>query len=155
MKAPIVARIALPFGVVPGLDRGAAGTDARGAGSRAGRAGPGHLAQGSAALIASRVAAYDAILDRPRAGKRRDRAGRHAESSTASIGSIPNAWTELHFRTPFELLVATILSAQCTDARVNQVTPALFARYPTPRALAQRRRRKSSSRRFSRRGSSA
>jgi endonuclease-3 len=37
---------------------------------------------------------------------------------------------------PFELLVATILSAQCTDARVNQVTPALFARYPDARALA-------------------
>jgi len=48
----------------------------------------------------------------------------------------PNAWTELHFSNPFELLVATILSAQCTDARVNQVTPALFAKYPTPAALA-------------------
>lgn len=48
----------------------------------------------------------------------------------------PNADTELHYRTPFELLVATILSAQCTDARVNAVTPALFARYPDARALA-------------------
>ena len=48
----------------------------------------------------------------------------------------PNAHTELHYRTPFELLAATILSAQCTDERVNQVTPALFARYPGPRALA-------------------
>jgi endonuclease-3 len=48
----------------------------------------------------------------------------------------PNATTELHFGNPFELLVATILSAQCTDARVNAVTPALFARYPTPAALA-------------------
>jgi len=48
----------------------------------------------------------------------------------------PDAWTELVFRTPFELLVATILSAQSTDARVNQVTPALFARFPTPAALA-------------------
>lgn len=48
----------------------------------------------------------------------------------------PDATTELHFRTPFELLVATILSAQCTDARVNAVTPALFARYPDARALA-------------------
>lgn len=48
----------------------------------------------------------------------------------------PNADTELHFRNAFELLVATILSAQCTDARVNQVTPALFARYPDPAALA-------------------
>ena len=48
----------------------------------------------------------------------------------------PNAWTELHFTNPYELLVATILSAQCTDARVNQVTPGLFARYPSPAALA-------------------
>ena len=49
----------------------------------------------------------------------------------------PNADTELHFRNPYELLVATILSAQCTDERVNQVTPALFARYPDARALAK------------------
>ena len=48
----------------------------------------------------------------------------------------PNADTELNYRSPFELLAATILSAQCTDERVNQVTPALFARYGTPRALA-------------------
>jgi endonuclease III len=48
----------------------------------------------------------------------------------------PNATTELNFRTPFELLAATILSAQCTDARVNAVTPALFATYPDARALA-------------------
>ena len=48
----------------------------------------------------------------------------------------PNADTELNYRTPFELLAATILSAQCTDERVNQVTPALFARYGTARALA-------------------
>ena len=49
----------------------------------------------------------------------------------------PNAWTELHFTNPYELLAATILSAQCTDARVNQVTPALFKKYPTPAALAK------------------
>ena len=48
----------------------------------------------------------------------------------------PNADTELNYRNPFELLAATILSAQCTDERVNQVTPALFARYGTPRELA-------------------
>lgn len=48
----------------------------------------------------------------------------------------PNAWTELAFTTPYELLVATILSAQCTDARVNQVTPAVFAKYPNARTLA-------------------
>ena len=43
----------------------------------------------------------------------------------------------LHFETPFQLLVAVILSAQCTDAMVNKVTPELFRHYPTPRALAE------------------
>jgi len=52
------------------------------------------------------------------------------------FGQHPNADTELHFTTPYQLLVATILSAQCTDERVNQVTPALFKRYPNARALA-------------------
>jgi endonuclease-3 len=48
----------------------------------------------------------------------------------------PDAVTELHYGNPFELLVAVILSAQCTDKRINQVTPALFERFPTPHALA-------------------
>jgi endonuclease-3 len=48
----------------------------------------------------------------------------------------PHADTELTYRNAFELLVATILSAQSTDVRVNMVTPALFARYPDARALA-------------------
>ncbi len=49
----------------------------------------------------------------------------------------PNATTELHYATPYELLVATILSAQCTDERVNKVTPGFFARYPDAAALAR------------------
>jgi len=49
----------------------------------------------------------------------------------------PGADTELHYKNPFELLVATILSAQSTDARVNMVTPALFKRYPNAHALAK------------------
>jgi endonuclease-3 len=49
----------------------------------------------------------------------------------------PDAKIALEFRSPFELLVATILSAQCTDDRVNMVTPGLFRRYPTARALAR------------------
>jgi len=49
----------------------------------------------------------------------------------------PNADTELHYRNAFELLVATMLSAQSTDARVNMVTPALFTRYADARALAK------------------
>jgi endonuclease III len=48
----------------------------------------------------------------------------------------PDADTELDFRNAYELLVATILSAQCTDERVNRVTPALFKRYPDAAALA-------------------
>ena len=44
----------------------------------------------------------------------------------------PNARCTLDYRSPFELLVATILSAQCTDARVNQITPSLFKKYPRP-----------------------
>ena len=51
----------------------------------------------------------------------------------------PDADTELRHRNAFELVVATILSAQCTDERVNQVTPALFARYPTAAAMAKAR----------------
>ena len=49
----------------------------------------------------------------------------------------PGADTELHYSNAYELLVATILSAQCTDERVNQVTPALFRRYPDAAALAR------------------
>ena len=47
----------------------------------------------------------------------------------------PGAHCELDFTTPLELLVAVVLSAQCTDRRVNEVTPALFARYPDAAAL--------------------
>jgi endonuclease-3 len=53
--------------------------------------------------------------------------------------SYPNAVTALEYRNEFELLVAVILSAQCTDVRVNMTTPALFAKYPTPEKLARAR----------------
>lgn len=48
----------------------------------------------------------------------------------------PDAQTELHYSNPYELLVAVILSAQCTDKRINQVTPALFERFPDAYVLA-------------------
>ncbi len=48
----------------------------------------------------------------------------------------PNQTTELRHKNPYELLVATILSAQCTDARVNQITPKLFEKYPSVNDLA-------------------
>ena len=50
--------------------------------------------------------------------------------------NMPVAESELEFENPFQLLVAVVLSAQCTDKRVNMVTPALFAAYPTPEAMA-------------------
>ena len=51
--------------------------------------------------------------------------------------NMPVAESELHYRNPYELLVAVMLSAQCTDKRVNMVTPALFSAYPTAEALAE------------------
>ena len=51
--------------------------------------------------------------------------------------NMPSPTTELHYRNPYELLVAVILSAQCTDKRINMVTPALFEAYPTPFYMAK------------------
>ncbi len=48
----------------------------------------------------------------------------------------PEAETELHYENPYQLLVAVLLSAQCTDKRINMVTPTLFAKFPTPAHLA-------------------
>lgn len=50
--------------------------------------------------------------------------------------NMPVAQSELHYDTPFQLLIAVVLSAQCTDKRVNQTTPRLFADFPTPEAMA-------------------
>jgi endonuclease-3 len=62
---------------------------------------------------------------------------RAAEISQRLERTYPSAACALHHRNAFELLCATILSAQCTDVRVNLVSPLLFARYPTPEALAR------------------
>ena len=82
-------------------------------------------------------------------GKAKVRAPRPRRIATAQMGSYsgevftrlraahPDAHCELDHETPFQLLVATILSAQCTDKRVNMVTPLLFRTYPTPAALAE------------------
>ncbi|MBV8630500.1 MAG: endonuclease III [Silvibacterium sp.] len=61
---------------------------------------------------------------------------RIAEILRRLAAAYPNAECALHHRSAWELLVATILSAQCTDARVNMVTPELFRKYPTPQAMA-------------------
>ena len=65
------------------------------------------------------------VLDRP------------AQIAATLRHAMPVARVELTHHSPWELLVSTILSAQCTDQRVNQVTPTLFKRYPTPQAMAK------------------
>ncbi|QEH35774.1 Ultraviolet N-glycosylase/AP lyase [Aquisphaera giovannonii] len=87
----------------------------------------------------------------PRPGARKDGEAPAARPADATAGDpvahargvvrglkrlYPEAICALHHETPFQLLVATILSAQCTDARVNQVTPELFRRFPDARAMA-------------------
>ena len=64
-------------------------------------------------------------------------AARSAPLYDALLAAHPDAHCELDFASPFQLLVATILSAQCTDVRVNMTTPALFARFPDAAALAE------------------
>ncbi len=76
-------------------------------------------------------------MPRPAAGRRkRPTAERAAEIYDRLAAHYPDARCALDFKTPYQLLVATILSAQCTDKRVNMVTPALFKRYKTPAAMA-------------------
>lgn len=70
-------------------------------------------------------------MGRPRSPK-----GRARLTNERLTEEYPDARCELDHTNPYELLAATILSAQCTDARVNSVTPALFERYPTPAAMA-------------------
>src|SRR5687767_13260992 len=81
-----------------------------------------------AARLAKRVAARESSLGRAR------RVGRMLRDLAAAH---PDAHCELDFHTPLELAVATILSAQSTDKLVNQVTPALFARFPTAQRYAE------------------
>jgi endonuclease-3 len=62
----------------------------------------------------------------------------HARTLADELARLyPEARCSLNYATPFQLLVATILSAQCTDAQVNRITPALFARFPDPHSLAR------------------
>ncbi len=68
--------------------------------------------------------------------KKADEAPRIREVLKILQATYPDARCALDFRDPYQLLVATILSAQCTDKRVNLVTPALFQRYPDPAAMA-------------------
>ncbi|MGK2350907.1 endonuclease III [Cutibacterium sp. V947] len=68
---------------------------------------------------------------------RRDQCRRHAdEVAELLVEAYPDACCELHHDSPYQLLVATVLSAQTTDRRVNTVTPTLFSRWPDPQTLA-------------------
>jgi endonuclease-3 len=69
-------------------------------------------------------------------GRRSPKADRAPEIRRRLDRAYPDAHCALDFTNPYQLTVATILSAQCTDKRVNMVTPALFAKYPSPRELA-------------------
>ena len=62
---------------------------------------------------------------------------RYEAALTWFRANMPVAESELHYTNPFELLVAVVLSAQCTDKRVNQITPALFKAFPTPQKMAE------------------
>jgi endonuclease III len=86
------------------------------------------------------------VKTRKRQAARRPRRGRESAAAKAERArtifrrlhqAYPDARCALDHANPYQLLVATILSAQCTDARVNMVTPAFFARYPTPERLAR------------------
>jgi endonuclease-3 len=76
---------------------------------------------------------------------RRERAEARIQRAGAIVGRLaaayPAARCSLDFSSPFQLVIATILSAQCTDRRVNLVTPGLFRRWPTPEALAAAKQR--------------
>ena len=87
--------------------------------------------EGAPRWAAAYIGAVSGAEETPLARKRRARRMYRVLRDT-----YPDAHCELDFSGPYELLVATILSAQCTDARVNMVTPELFARYPEPAALA-------------------
>jgi len=74
---------------------------------------------------------------KPATASPRALAARAQKVAALLASAYPDAHCMLDHKGPFELLVATILAAQCTDERVNMVTPALFARFPTPQAMAQ------------------
>ena len=118
---------------------------ARPSASRAERATPGAHARARLQRGTRRPAAVRAKPERPpRAGVRPRPPRRFATPDPVRVRAVieqlrelyPEAKCALDFRTPLELLIATILSAQCTDERVNKVTPALFATYPDAAAFA-------------------
>ncbi|HEX4005585.1 MAG TPA: endonuclease III [Acidobacteriaceae bacterium] len=102
----------------------------------------GRAAKSSAKKAAGKAAKKVSALGKRAAGRKKDAGLEVAPERIAELlrrlrAAYPNAECALLHRTPWELLVATILSAQCTDARVNLVTPGLFRKFPTPQAFAE------------------
>ncbi|GGW61796.1 hypothetical protein GCM10010503_43610 [Streptomyces lucensis JCM 4490] len=88
-------------------------------------------------VTAKKAATVRKTAPKPPAGESRTALVRRARRINRELAEVyPYAHPELDFAGPFQLLVATVLSAQTTDLRVNQTTPALFAKYPTPEDLA-------------------
>jgi endonuclease-3 len=142
-KSPRSRRRAAPASTLPKKRRARATPGARGNGAATSLPRARHATSGARAL--ARVQGRAAQRPKSRATPRRRRFTRPEPERVTAILSIlarlyPEATTALDFGTPFQLLVATILSAQCTDERVNQVTPALFQRYPDAPAFAGARR---------------
>ncbi|MEV3990043.1 endonuclease III [Streptomyces sp. NPDC049837] len=117
---------------------GAAAKAAKGGAAAKGEAAA-RAAKGGAAAKAAKVPSASKEPKAPRAWKPESHLAmvRRARKINRELAEVyPYAHPELDFRNPFELLVATVLSAQTTDLRVNQTTPALFAKYPTPEDMA-------------------
>ncbi|MGV9252975.1 endonuclease III [Streptomyces sp. NPDC003697] len=90
-----------------------------------------------ATVPVKQVSAERTVAPKPRKDESRTALVRRARRIDRELAAVyPYAHPELDFENPFQLLVATVLSAQTTDLRVNQTTPALFAAYPTPEDLA-------------------
>lgn len=146
-KSPRSRRRTPPAKGLPARRRSRAAPGRTRAKSRAAAARPGrHAPQGArggtrtGTRVASRRAAAKPGLTSRRPRARRRFAPPEPARVAALLGQLeqlyPEATTALDFGTPLQLLIATILSAQCTDERVNRVTPALFARYPDATAFA-------------------
>ncbi|WP_416530113.1 endonuclease III [Streptomyces coelicoflavus] len=95
------------------------------------------VAPKKAAAAVEGVAPAKTVAAKPPRGESRTALVRRARRINRELAEVyPYAHPELDFENPFQLVVATVLSAQTTDLRVNQTTPALFAKYPTPEDLA-------------------
>ncbi|MFI1728662.1 endonuclease III [Streptomyces acidicola] len=102
-----------------------------------GNVAPGIVASGSADAAATEAPGGKARAKKPPKAESRTALVRRARRINRELAEVyPYAHPELDFESPFQLIVATVLSAQTTDLRVNQTTPALFAKYPTPEDLA-------------------